>query len=54
MSRWLEDAYKLNTGEAAMLLASAIRYYIAEIVDPKVHGVATLPKSILNQIVKSE
>jgi len=37
-----------------MLLGSSMRYDIAEIVDPKVHVVAKLPKSILSQIVKSE
>lgn len=54
LSQWLEDTYKLNPGEIAMLLGSSMRYDIAEIVDPKVHVVAKLPKSILNQIVKGE
>ena len=54
LSQWLEETYKLNTGEVAMLLGSSMRYDIAEVVDPKVHVVAKLPKSILSQIVKDE
>jgi acetamidase/formamidase len=54
LSRWLEDTYKLNPGEIAMLLGSSMRYDVAEIVDPKVHVVAKLPKSILSQIIRSE
>ena len=54
LSRWLEDEYKLNPGEIAMVLGSSMRYDIAEIVDPQVHVVAKLPKEVLAQIVKSE
>lgn len=54
LSRWLEEEYKLNSGEVAMVLGSSMRYDIAEIVDPQVHVVAKLPKSILGQIVKGE
>lgn len=54
LSRWLEDEYKLNPGEIAMVLGSSMHYDIAEIVDPQVHVVAKLPKAILNQIVKGE
>ncbi len=54
LSRWLEDEYKLNPGEIAMVLGSSMRYDIAEIVDPQVHVVAKLAKSVLSQIVKSE
>jgi amidase len=54
LSRWLEDTYKLSPGEIAMLLGSSMRYDIAEIVDPEVHVVARLPKSILSQIVKGD
>lgn len=50
MSRWLEDEYKLNPGEIAMLLGSSMRYDIAEVVDPQVHIVAKLSKSLLAQI----
>jgi acetamidase/formamidase len=54
LSQWLEQEYKLNPGEIAMLMGSSMRYDVAEIVDPKVHVVAKLPKSILNQIVRGE
>ncbi|MGI8741919.1 MAG: acetamidase/formamidase family protein [Bryobacteraceae bacterium] len=52
MSRWLEQEYKLTTGEIAMVLGSSMRYDIAEIVDPQVHVVAKLSKSVLAQIPK--
>jgi amidase len=52
MSRWLEDEYKLNPGEIAMVLGSSMRYDIAEVVDPQVHVVAKLSKSVLAQIAK--
>lgn len=50
LSRWLEDEYKLNPGEIAMVLGSSMRYDIAEVVDSQVHIVAKLPKSLLAQI----
>ena len=52
MSRWLEDEYKLTRGEIGIVLGSSIRYDIAEVVDPKVHIVAKLPKAVLAQIPK--
>jgi amidase len=52
MSRWLEQEYKLNAGEIAMVLGSSMRYDIAEVVDPQVHVVAKLSKSVLAQIPK--
>ncbi|MBI3665080.1 MAG: acetamidase/formamidase family protein [Acidobacteria bacterium] len=54
MSRWLEDEYKLSAGEIAMVLGSSMRYDIAEVVDPQVHVVAKLPKSLLAQIPRPE
>jgi amidase len=54
MSRWLEEEYKLNPGEVAMVLGSSMHYDIAEVVDPQVHVVAKLAKSTLAQIPKSE
>jgi uncharacterized protein CbrC (UPF0167 family) len=44
ISRWLEEEYKLNPGEVAMVLGSSMRYEIAEVVDPQVHVVAKLQK----------
>jgi amidase len=52
VSRWLEEEYKLNPGEVAMVLGSSMRYDIAEVVDPQVHVVAKLPKNTLAQIPK--
>src|SRR5437588_309794 len=52
MARWLEQEYKLNTGEIAMVLGSSMHYDIAEIVDPQVHVVAKLSKTVLSQIPK--
>ncbi len=54
MARWLEDEYKLTAGEVAMVLGSSMRYDIAEVVDPKVHVVAKLAKSILAQLPKPQ
>ena len=50
MSRWLEKKYGLNVAEIAMIFGSSMRYDIAEIVDPQVHVVARLPKSLLQQV----
>ncbi len=50
MSRWLGSVYKLNAAEIAMVLGSSMRYDIAEVVDPKVHIVAKLPKRVLQQL----
>jgi acetamidase/formamidase len=54
LSRWLEEKYKLNTAEIAMLLGSSMRYDIAEIVDPRVHIVAKLSKAMLAQVSNSQ
>src|SRR5205823_3324668 len=54
LSQWLEEEYKLNAGEIAMLLGSSMRYDIADVVDPQVHVLAKLRKSILAQISKAE
>lgn len=54
MSRWLEEEYKLNPGEVAMVLGSSMHYDIAEVVDPQVHVVAKLSKNTLAQIPKSK
>ncbi len=54
LSRWLEDRYKLNTAEIAMLLGSSMRYDVAEVVDPRVHIVAKLSKATLAQVAGSK
>ena len=53
MARWLEDAYKLNASEVASVLGTAMRYDIAEVVDPHVNVVARVPKKALAQIPKA-
>jgi acetamidase/formamidase len=52
LSRWLEQEYKLNPGEVAMVLGSSMQYDIAEVVDPQVHVVAKLNKAVLALIAK--
>ena len=41
---WLETDYKLEPNEAAVVLGTAMRYDIAEVVDPLVHIVAKIRK----------
>jgi acetamidase/formamidase len=52
MARWLEDGYRLNASEVASVLGTAMRYDIAEVVDPYVNVVAKVPKKVLAQIEK--
>jgi acetamidase/formamidase len=52
LSRWLEEEYKLNAAEVGIVLGTAIRYDIAEVVDPQVHVVAKVAKSALAPIPK--
>lgn len=54
MARWLKDTYGLNPGEIAMVLGSAMRYDIAEIVDPQIHVVAKLNKNLLSTLTTVE
>jgi amidase len=50
LATWLEEDYKLTANEAAVVLATSIRYDIAEVVDPFVHVVAKIEKSTLSRI----
>jgi len=50
LAQWLEEDYKLTANEAAVVLATSIRYDIAEVVDPFVHIVAKIAKSTLARI----
>jgi amidase len=52
LSRFLEEQYKLNANEIGIVLGTAIRYDIAEIVDPLVHVVARIEKRALSRIGK--
>ncbi len=47
LAQWLTDDYKLNPNEVAIVLGSSIHYDIAELVDPLVHVVAKIDKSVL-------
>ncbi|HEV8146556.1 MAG TPA: acetamidase/formamidase family protein [Bryobacteraceae bacterium] len=50
LARWLIDDFKLNANEVAIVLGTAIRYDIAELVDPQLHVVAKIEKSVLAKI----
>jgi acetamidase/formamidase len=52
LSNWLKSYYDLDASEVATVLANAIHYDIAEIVDPQVHVVARIPKDALAQLPK--
>jgi acetamidase/formamidase len=47
---WLQRDYKLEPNEAAIVLGTAMRYDIAEVVDPLVHIVAKIRKDALAQV----
>lgn len=48
MSKYLADRYKLNPAEIGIVLDTAMKYDIAEVVDPEVHIVARLSKKTLD------
>lgn len=50
LSTWLQDLYKLNPSEIAVVLGTGMRYEVAEVVDPQVHIVAKIAKSLLAPI----
>jgi len=47
---WLQTEYKLAPNEAAVVLGTAMRYDIAEVVDPLVHVVAKIRKDVVAQL----
>lgn len=47
---WLQTEYKLQPNEAAVVLGTAMRYDIAEVVDPLVHIVAKIRKDVVTQL----
>ena len=47
LARWLERDYKLSPNESNVVLGTSIRYEIAEVVDPQMHIVAKVSKSVL-------
>lgn len=52
MARWLESDFKLDRSEVAYVLGTAMKYDIAEVVDPEYHVVARLPKDVLSRIAQ--
>jgi amidase len=54
LSNWLKSYYRLDAAEIATVLANSIHYDVAEVVDPRVHMVAKIHKSVLAQLPKPE
>lgn len=52
LARWLEKTYNLNAAEVSSVLGTSMVYDIAEVVDPRVHVVAKVPKSVLEPFQK--
>ena len=52
LARWLERDYGLTPNESGIVLGTAIRYDIAEVVDPQVNIVAKISKSALAGLVR--
>lgn len=52
LARWIERDYGLNPNESGIVLGTAIRYDIAEVVDPQVNIVAKISKTALAGLVK--
>jgi len=52
LSQFLEEQYKLNANEIGIVLGTAIRYDVAELVDPLVHVVARIEKRALSYVGK--
>ncbi len=52
LARWLERDYHLTPNESAIVLGSAIRYDVAELVDPQVNIVAKISKAALATLKK--
>ena len=54
LARWLEQEYGLNPSEIASVFGTAMRYDIAEVVDPYVNIVARIRKDALAPLAKSK
>jgi acetamidase/formamidase len=52
LARWLERDYHLTANESAIVLGSAMRYDVAELVDPQVNVVAKVSKAALAGLSK--
>lgn len=47
LARWIKERYGLDDSEIASVLGASVAYDIAEVVDPRPHVVARLPKKVL-------
>jgi amidase len=45
--RWLERDYELSANESSLVLGTSIRYDIAQVVNPQIHVVAKVSKTVL-------
>jgi acetamidase/formamidase len=52
LARWIERDYHLTPNESAIVLGTAMRYEIAELVDPRVNVVAKVSKAALAGLSK--
>ena len=52
LARWLERDYHLTPNESAIVLGTAMRYDVAELVDPQVNVVAKVSKAALASLTK--
>jgi acetamidase/formamidase len=52
LARWLEEVYKLNSSEVAIVMGFALKYDIAEVVDPHINVVAKIKKAALAGLKK--
>ena len=52
LAQWIENDYKLNSAEVAVVLGTSIRYDVAELVDPHLNVVAKIRKNVLAQLNK--
>ena len=50
LSQWLTERYHLSPPEIAAVLGTAMRYEIAEVVDPQINVVAKIRKEMLAKI----
>ena len=50
MASWLEEEYKLNSPETAMVLGCAMKYEVAKFLGDQATIVAKLPKSVIAQL----
>jgi amidase len=50
LAEWLRHDYKLNDNEVAVVLGTALKYDVAELVDPHFSMVAKLPRSALARL----